>query len=356
MSSGTSPSLKVRIGRNFVFMCRMSRAKALIAGPHTYTFILLRNLVVDQPSEYSVLFAYVIGVFLMYIIQLFLIHTRRNAAAGNMIWVGNKMIHKTAADITNSVYLAITTVQILHVTAMRETFLVSFILITLRVQQTLSGGKRSALFSGPLGVLVVTLLCIAALLSSEHEFNLPTGRSPFAKLDNGLQSYTVVAICVLVGASAQAHLQWVVFHEHNDTLYAWNATAVSLMTFVSHIILACVSGFVAAYHPIMIDVDMILSNSQVELLIPRLTLTMILLLLCTAPINDSSVMKSILGDGSLIICTVLIVQSHPVMGTVLIITSAVCICILTFICVYVRPDIWFQNAINAYGVTKHSEL
>jgi hypothetical protein len=345
----------VRLGRNVVFMCRMLRAKALIAGPHTYTFILLRNLVVDRPTEYSVLFAYGIGVVIMYIIHMWLIHYR-STSGGNLNGGNNKIIHEYAADFTNSVYLAITTVQLMHVTAVRETFLVSFIIVTLRVQQTLSGGKRSALFSGPLSLLVVTVLCIAALLSREHEFSLPTARSPFANTDNGLNASAVVALCVLVGASAQAHLQWVVFHEHNDTLYWWNTSAMAFMTFASHIILACVSGFIAAYHPIMIDVDMVVHNSHVGLLIPRLTMTILLLLLCTAPINDSSVMKSILGDGSVVVATVLLVQAHPVMGSVLVITIAVCVSILTFVFVYIRPDMWFQNATNSYDVKKRSQL
>jgi hypothetical protein len=344
----------VWIGRNFIFTCRMSRAKALIAGPHTYTFILLRNLVVDQPTGYSVLFAYLIGVFLMYIIHIWLIHYRKTA--GGNLNGNDKIIQEYATDVTNSVYLAITTVQLLHVTAMRETFLMAFIIITLRVQQTLSGGKRSALFSGPLSLLAVSMLWVASLLSTEHEFSPPMAISPFANIENGLNSSAVFALCVLVGASAQAQLQWIVFHEHNDSLYAWNAMVVGIMTFASHIILACVSGAVAAYQPIMVDVDMVGNNSHAGLLIPRLTLTIILLLLCTAPINDSSVMKSILGDGSIVVATVLVVQAHPVMGSVVVITIAVCVCILTFVYVYIRPDTWFQNATNSYDVKKRTKL
>jgi len=338
-------------------MCRMSRAKALIAGPHTYTFILLRNLVVNRPSEPAVLLAYGVGVILMYIAHMFLVRYRHSniAVAGDAVrnispdqTLRKRIVHEYAANVTNSSYLAILTVQLLHVTAIRETFLVTFVLVTLRVQQTLSGGRRSALFSGPTSMLAVTVLCFAALCSGGGEFSLPTARSPYANTENGLTSSVVVGLCVLVGASAQAHLQWVVFHEHNDTLYAWDAPIVAFLTFVSHILLACVSGFVAAYHPIMIDVYMVLHNSQVGLLIPRLTLTIIVILLCTAPINDNSVMKSILGDGSIITSTVLIVQAHPVMGSVTIITIAVCLGILAFFSVYIRPDEWsWFNTVSA---------
>lgn len=329
----------VWLGRNIVFMCRMARAKVLIAGPHTYTFILLRNLVVNRPSEQAVVLAYGAGVILMYIAHISLIcyRNRKSAVASD---AGKRVVHEYAANVTNSSYLAILTVQLLHVTAIRETFLVTFILVTLRVQQTLSGGRRSALFSGPIGMLAVTVLCIAALYSGEHGFSLPTARSPYANIENGLTASTVVALCVLVGASAQAHLQWIVFHEHNDTLYAWNTSIVAFATFISHIILAGISGFVAAYHPIMIGFYMVLNNSQVGFLIPRLTLTIVVILLCTAPINDNSVMKSILGDGSIITSTVLIVQAHPVMGSVTIIGIAVSLCILAFFSVYIRPDEW----------------
>jgi hypothetical protein len=337
----------VRLGRNLVFMCRMSRAKALIAGPHTYTFILLRNLVIDRPSEQIVLLSYGVGVLLMYILHMLLIRYRNRKITTNFD-TGKSIIHEYAANITNSVYLAITTVQLLHITAMRETFLVTFILVTLRIQQTLSGGRRSALFSGPLGMLVVTVLCFAALFSGQHEFSLPIATSPFANTENGLTASNVIALCVLVGASAQAHLQWIVFHEHNDSLYKWNTSIVAFVTFASHIILACVSGFVAAYHPIMIDVYMVINNSKVGLLVPRLTLTIIVLLLCTAPINDNSIMKSILGDGAIITSTVLIVHAHPVMGSVSVIAISVCVCILTFVFVYVRPDEFsFFNTVDS---------
>ena len=340
----------VRIGRNVVFMCRMSRAKALIAGPHTYTFILLRNLLMDRPSEQIVLFAYGGGVLLMYILHMVLIRYRNSRITTNFDR-GKSIIHEYAANITNSVYLAITTVQLLHITAVRETFLVTFILVTLRLQQTLSGGRRSALFSGPLGMLVVTVLCVAAVFSGKHEFSLPVSRSPFANTENGLTASAVLTLCVLVGASAQAHLQWIVFHEHNDSLYKWDTPIVAFVTFVSHILLACVSGFVAAYHPIMIDVYMVINNSQVGLLVPRLTLTIIVLLLCTAPINDNSVLKSILGDGAIITSTVLVVHAHPVMGSVTVIAISVCLCILTFVFVYVRPDEF--AVFNTAGTSRH---
>ena len=147
----------VRVGRNVIFMCRMARAKALIAGPHTYTFILLRNLVMERPSEQVVLCSYVVGVIAMYILHMGLICYRNKKAVISEETV-NRIVHEYAANVTNSAYLAITTVQLLHITAIRETFLVSFVLVTLRVQQTLSGGKRAALFSGPLGMLAVTIL------------------------------------------------------------------------------------------------------------------------------------------------------------------------------------------------------
>jgi hypothetical protein len=329
----------VYIGRNIVFLCRMARAKALIAGPHTYTFILLRNLLLQRPSEEAVLLAYLAGVLIMYIVHMFLVwYKKTNSTVSCNLF--KTMVHEYAANVTNSAYLAITTVQLLHVTAIRETFLVTFVLVTLRVQQTLSGGKRAALFSGPLGMLVVTILCVAALFSKDHKLNLSAAPSPYANTENGLTSEAVVFLCVLVGASAQAHLQWIVFHEHNDTIYAWNTSLVAFMTFLSHIVLACVSGYVAAYHPIMIDVFMVLDKSQVGLLVFRLTLTILLLLLCTAPINDNSVMKSMLIDGSIITCTVLIIQAHPVVGSFSVITVAVCMSLLAFVFVYTRPDEW----------------
>jgi hypothetical protein len=333
----------------------MARAKALIAGPHTYTFILLRNLLLQRPSEEAVLLAYLAGVLVMYIVHMFLVWYKKTNST--VLQIESKLstdpykktvscnlfktiVHEYAANVTNSAYLAITTVQLLHVTAIRETFLVTFVLVTLRVQQTLSGGKRAALFSGPLGMLVVTILCVAALFSKDHKLNLSAAPSPYANTENGLTSEAVVFLCVLVGASAQAHLQWIVFHEHNDTIYAWNTSLVAFMTFLSHIVLACVSGYVAAYHPIMIDVFMVLDKSQVGLLVFRLTLTILLLLLCTAPINDNSVMKSMLIDGSIITCTVLIIQAHPVVGSFSVITVAVCMSLLAFVFVYTRPDEW----------------
>jgi hypothetical protein len=329
-----------RFLRNIIFMFRMTRAKSLIAGPHTYTFLLLRNLVVDRPKQQWVLFAYAVGVCLMEVVHRSLVYYRKVNGGGRSDEVENRKVHEYAATATNAAYLSISTVQLLHVTGMHQPFVVTFILLILRVQQTLGGGRRSALFSGPIMMIAVTLLCILALLSREHEFTLPTPGSPYTNKEHGPSADAVVLLCVAVGASAHAHLQWVVLHEHNNELYMWDKGVVVFMTFISHLALACVSAFVAAFHPIMVDINMVMLNPNVEMLLPRLTLTVIVLLLCTAPICDSTVLHTLLGDGSVIIATVLVTQAHPAMGSVVTITVAVSVSILSFCFVYIRCDEW----------------
>lgn len=318
-------------------MFRMTRAKSLIAGPHTYTFLLLRNLVVHRPEQRWVLFAYAVGVCLMELAHRCLLSYRGGGSSGR---VETSKVHEYAAAVTNAAYLSISTVQLLHVTGMHQSFVVTFVLLTLRIQQTLSGGKRSALFSGPIIMIAVTLLCVLALLSREHEFTLPTPGSPYANHENGPSADAVIVLCVAVGASAHAHLQWVVFHEHNDSLYMWDKDVVAFMTFISHLALACLSAFVAAYHPIMVDINMVMLNPNVQMLLPRLTLTVLVLLLCTAPICDSSVLQALLGDGSVIIATVIVTQAHPAMGSVVAIAIAVAVSIMAFVFVHIRCDEW----------------
>jgi hypothetical protein len=330
----------VRVCKNIVFGFRMTRAKALIAGPHTYTFILLRNLVTDRPSQHAVLLAYLGGVVLMYLLHTGLVQYRNSVHPMAKSGAMTTLVHEYAATVTNWAHLAISTMHLLHVTAMREPFLVTFVLATLRLQQTLGGGKRSALFSGPMCMVVVSCLCITTMIAGPVEFELPLPPSRFAIEGHGPSAGVVVALCVAVGASAQAHLQWVVFHEHNDTLYMWNTPFAALLTFVSHIVLACASGAISAYHPVMIDVGMVVDNPGVGLLTPRLSLTIAVLLLCTAPINDSSVMRTILGDGAVITTTVFITQACPVVGSVGVVTVSVCVSILAFVFVYIRPDEW----------------
>ena len=355
----------IRFLRNVIFSFRMTRAKSLIAGPHTYTFVLLRNLVVQRPAQEWVLLAYVIGVCLMEVAHRFLIHHRKiqldsrggravvtaasssalvhgKTAASSSALVHEKasaLVHEKASAWTNAAYLCISTVQLLHVTGLQQTFLVVFVMVTIRIQQTLSGGKRAALFSGPLIMIAVTSLCAAALLWREHQFTLPVPVSPYANAD-GPSATAVLLLCAAVGASAHAHLQWVVLHEHNDAIYMWDKQLVQGVTFVSHLLLACVSGFVAAYHPIMVDIQMVVSNPDVGILLPRLTLTIIVLLLCTAPICDSCVFQTLLGDGSVIITTVIITQAYPAMGSVVLIAISVSISIMAFVFVYIRCDEW----------------
>ena len=335
----------IRFLRNVIFSFRMTRAKSLIAGPHTYTFVLLRNLVVQRPAQEWVLLAYVIGVCLMEVAHRFLIHHRKiqlDSRGGRAVVTAassSALVHEKASAWTNAAYLCISTVQLLHVTGLQQTFLVVFVMVTIRIQQTLSGGKRAALFSGPLIMIAVTSLCAAALLWREHQFTLPVPVSPYANAD-GPSATAVLLLCAAVGASAHAHLQWVVLHEHNDAIYMWDKQLVQGVTFVSHLLLACVSGFVAAYHPIMVDIQMVVSNPDVGILLPRLTLTIIVLLLCTAPICDSCVFQTLLGDGSVIITTVIITQAYPAMGSVVLIAISVSISIMAFVFVYIRCDEW----------------
>ena len=326
--------------KNVIFMFRMTRAKSLIAGPYTYTYLLLRNLVHDRPPQQWVLFAYAVGVCLMELTHRLLIMYRKFIVEGRSRRPEKTMVHEYASAVTNTAYLCISTVQLLHVTGMSQIFMMAFVLLTLRLQQTLSGGKRSALFSGPLIMLAVTTLCFAALLSREHEFDLPTPVSPYANEQHGPSANAVVGLCIAVGASAHAHLQWVVLHEHNDTIYMWDKEVVLFTTFLSHLVLACVSGFVAAFHPIMVDVNMVVLNPDVDMLLPRLTLTILVLLLCTAPICDSCVFHTIYVDGSVIAATVIIAQAYPAMGSFLLITFSVSVSIMAFVFIYVRSDEW----------------
>jgi len=331
------------VWRNVIFMFRTTRAKSLIAGPHTYTFLLLRNLVVHRPEQQWVLFSYTVGVCIMEVIYRCLLYYRksvcdRKSQASDHVM--DRIVHGYASALTNTAYMCISTVQLLHVTGMRQSFLVTFVLLTLRVQQTLGGGKRSALFSGPMAMIAVTSLGVAALLSKEQEFALPVPVSPYANEEHGPSADAVMVLCAAVGASAHAHLQWIVFHEHNDALYGWDRDVVGFMTWVFHLVLACISGFVAAYHPIMIDINMVVLNPHVGMLLPRLTLTILLLLLCTAPIYDSSVFNTLIGDGSVIIITVLVTNAHPAMGSFLLIATSVSVSIMAFFFIYIRCDEW----------------
>lgn len=393
-----------------IFMFRMTRAKSLIAGPHTYTYLLLRNLVVNRPTQRWALFAYAIGVCLMEAAHRLLLRYRKRVmgmqakkrsgvssqdvsgmvvrASGDRSLLqpllpggdsggqrsgvkvspqlalvgdktrekqiasgvvsqpialestGNTMSHEYASAVTNTAYLCIFTIQLLHVTAMSQTFMMAFVLLTIRLQQTLSGGKRTALFSGPVLMLAVTALCGLALISRETEFDLPTPGSPYANEENGPSATAVIGLCIAVGASAHAHLQWVVLHEHNDAIYLWNKEVVLFTTFASHLVLASLSAFIAAFHPIMIDINMVMNNPRVGMLLPRLTLTVLVLLLCTAPICDSCVFHTLFSDGSVIVGTVIIVQAHPAMGSFVLIAISVSVSILAFFFVFVRCDEW----------------
>jgi len=322
-----------------------------------------------------VLFAYAGGVCLMEVAHRCMVcYRQRKLAEGDRYVVQRKLtesdryvvqrkstegtsnVHAYASALTNAAYLSISTVQLLHVTGMHQSFVVTFILLTLRVQQTLGGGKRSALFSGPLIMTTVTVLCILALLSREHEFTLPTPGSPYANEEHGPGAVSVILLCIAVGASAHANLQWIVFHEHNDTLYMWNEGVASFMTFISHMVFASLSAFVAAYHPIMVDINMVMVNPHVHMLLPRLTLTVIVLLLCTAPISNNSMLQTLLGDGSVILGTVLVTLAHPAMGSFVVISIAVSVSIIAFCFVFIRCDEWPWRRWCSWCIQNHHKI
>jgi hypothetical protein len=314
---------------------RLTRAAVFAAGPHTYTVIVLNNLLTKRWFSFGyVCFAsYNAGVLGMYGLHIILVRSRKG--------VENKLppgIVNFAATVTNTAYLAIVTVLISHLTAMRELFLICFILVTIRIQQTLGGSSITTFFSGPILVFVFGILSGMSIYT--HTYNTGVAFDIFRLVgdDNrsvGQYQESMVAFaCFLSGAAAQAQLSWITLHGYQRCAGGVTIQQLALANVFVHTCFSMLFGILSLYTPIFMDIATMTINNRMQEWMPRLVLSMVVLLLSTAPIHDSSVLHTILGDGVVITSVATVTHAYPLTSTLVVIVSSAVLSIMAFTGLY----------------------
>jgi hypothetical protein len=327
---------------NFISLTsRILRVAVLAVGPFTNCFLLIKNISTPLFGVEKAITAYTSGVVMMCIIHLTLIKHRNKTLDSTVNTITNRSMQSMALTVTSMAYLSNTTAQILHITGMRQMFLVSFGLTALRIQQTLSGGKASALFSGPISLIAFLVLVViwARTEIDDETFRYPEPRTHM------LEQIPAFIACIFIGAAAQVHILWVMFNQQPDIPYDKPPEWFAVCTAVVHVVLICISGLMQKAHPFTIDALTVQLNPSVYLLMFRLITSITLLLLCTAPIMNSGVFRSIFMDGSVIIATVLIISTHPHIGTAAIIGFSAVKVVLVFCLLYLVTDNWIPKSI-----------
>ena len=323
-------------GSQIYLTSRIMRVVVLVIGPFTNTFLLIKTLSTPLFSIELATIAYVLGVVIMCGIHVLLIKHRNKTRDGSENTMTNGIVQALALSVTSITYLTNTTVQILNITGMRQMFLVAFGLITLRIQQTLTGGKASALFSGPISFVVFVILFS---IWFGTEFNDETFQHPEPRTD-GLHEILAFLVCIIIGAAAQVHILWVMFNHQPDVTNGkpleWFAGIIAFV----HVVLACVSGLIQKTHPFTVDVRTMRLNESVEHMMPRLILSITLLLVCTAPIATNGVFHSIFIDGSVIIAAVLVTNAQPYFGSVFLITLSAVKVVVVFCWLHLFTGKW----------------
>jgi hypothetical protein len=147
-------------------------------------------------------------------------------------------------------------------------------------------------------------------------------------------------VCIIIGAAAQVHILWVMFNHQPDVTNGkpleWFAGIIAFV----HVVLACVSGLIQKTHPFTVDVRTMRLNESVEHMMPRLILSITLLLVCTAPIATNGVFHSIFIDGSVIIAAVLVTNAQPYVGSVFLITLSAVKVVVVFCWLHLFTGKW----------------
>lgn len=317
------------------------RVTVLVIGPFTSLLLLVKTISTPLFGVPSAITAYALGVVIMGVINLSLIRYKRMTQDTTVNTRTNGIIQALALSITSLAFLSNITIQLLHITGMRQMFLVAFGLTTLRIQQTLGGGKTSAIFSGPVSLITFTLLVVLWGITKvdDETFQHPE------PLTHRLTQTPAFIVCFFIGAAAHVHILCLLFNQRSEPKEGkpskWFAVGIASV----HIVLVILSGLIQKTHPFTVDVPTVRLNESVEHVMPRLVMSITLLLLCTAPIVTSGVFNSIFVDGSVIIATVLITNTSPHIGSVALIVFSAVKVIAVFCLTYLFTDEWIPKFI-----------
>jgi hypothetical protein len=307
-----------------------------------------------------------------------------------------------ASLVTNFAFVMITTVLITHVAGMRHAFLTMFVITIVRLHQTLSGGRRSAIFSGPLSLIMLIITGVFrqqqhVIYKIDNENNVLLENGASSNVDDAdhtaggvSQGWCVAAVCFLVGAAAYAHMVWILVHEHLDfpkrvlqtelsegqrghsekleVQHTWQHTwrisqhletpkrvlqtelsegqrGHSEKSEVQHTWRISYTGRIVlcatALHMAVVLVcglcnpfitDMHQTTESDATLLRSLSLTV--LLICTAPINNSCILYTMIGDSSVIVSVVILTHTYRQVGTVVTLATS-SIVIITIFCLVV---------------------
>ena len=304
----------------------------MAAGPYAYILSVFRETLPTQHKfpqyaiyytslmqSYTPLAMYLLGTVLFYATVATIRHMRDNVTIWRIIepCTDYRVVH-----LTNIVYTMTVTTLMTHVSGPNEPFVIILIIITIRVQQTLSYIQDGKPFNGPISMLVVIIQGFVWSQSEPDTNNEEDKYSCILKGPNteNVHWFGIMILCVMLGMATQAHSTRIVLTSLTDICKKdTNTIWISLVTWGIHVIFVSTLTGMATYTQFFTHIcGNTYNNGFIHLLGFVLTITN--LLLSMAPTKKTFVYGILTGDTAAVCAAMLITLRYPASGTIAIIT------------------------------------
>lgn len=226
--------------------------------------------------------------------------------------------------LTNIVYTMTVATLMTHVAGPNEPFLLICIIVTIRLQQTLSDRHGFKPFNGLISMFILVL---QGVVWSQSELlpdvvNHQDKHSCILTDENKqhVRWFGVMVLCVMFGMATQAHSTRVVLTSiidicKKDTNTMW----ISMVTWMTHVLFVSTITALATYFPFFTH---ICGNAYKDGFIHLFgfVLTITNLLLSIAPTKKSFLYDILTGDTAAVCVALLITHKYPAYGTIAIIS------------------------------------
>lgn len=261
---------------------------------------------------------YILGTFLFYAVVATIRHKRANVTVWGIL---KPCTEYRVVHLTNIIYTMTVATLMTHVSGPSEPFLIIIILVTIRVQQTLSDRQGIKPFNGHISMLVLLIQGLVWYESAFH-VNDDKGRHSCIMTDENTEHVYwvgVMILCAMLGMATQAHCTRIMLTSLTDICKTdTNTTWISLVTWVTHVIFVSTITGMAMYTPFFTHACAnTYKNSFIHTVGFVLTITN--LLLSSAPTKKTFIYGILTGDTAAVCTAMIILLRYPTSGTIAII-------------------------------------
>jgi hypothetical protein len=300
--------------------CVAMKVAALSAGPYAYIISVLGGTLPEPDTYFTLLWMYILGTVICGTVIALINRIGDNVPLCKNVkpFTG----HYWVEYLVNIFYTMTVTTLLAHVSGPEQPFIVVAVVVTIRLQQTLSSSKITNPFNGLIAILVIVAQVVIWSDGSQRSLAENEGVDSCilkGRSRNNMHWIVVMILCVMVGMATQAHATRIVVTSLTDIFKQnTNNNWLLLSTWGIHIISVSVITFMVQQTPFLTHICGTMNNGEFQHVI-GFVLTITTLLISTMPVTKTHVHGIMTGDTAGVCAALLITLRYPASGTVSII-------------------------------------